>query len=391
MTWLADFHERTDLNKYPIALRTRGGIGYKTPDGIVSNFVGNPVHYYDNGWKPITLEHNNGRFEGSEFGWNGDSVTYKKAPLFKTSSITFNGVIHPLNFVRDGTRLVADITGIGTYEILFTERGVKEVLTIPEPIDGLLTFQSVHRNKPSELYKHDRRIISETRTPMKGEEYLLTSDMKYPVVIDPDYSADSGDGRIQGSSTSRATARSTATAFGTTETTTSVYARRYVDPDPTVFYMYIRYFVKFDTSGIPDGDNVSSVIMKLTPTALASNTDIYIKSQNWSAQDPIASGNMDAAYDNCLASSNEGLWAAVSSLTVNAQYSSATLDNSRIDKTGFSYYSLITKYDIDDTNLTVASTYGCTIANQENATAAYRPVLTVTHTAGSLGNMFMFF
>lgn len=377
MTWLKDFHERTDLNRYPVKLRTRGGVGYGLPNGdTVSNFVGHPVHYLENGvWKPITLQrHMNGDLEGSPFAFKGGQVTYKDAPLFQPKAVIFDGKRYPLNLAWRDTSLVCDLP-FGTYEVRFTENGVKELLTIPEPVEGLVEFDIPHRKKPNGLHKKERHIVG----GIEGESFLLTKDMTYPLVIDPDYSADSGDATVYGDSTVRTTARSTSTGFDSTSVTANITTQRYSGTN----YQYRRYFVKFDTSGIPDGDSVSNVVMKLTPTTKNTDTNIYIKAQDWSAQDPIAAGTREAAYDGCLSASNEALWAAVSSLTVNVQYTSAALDNSRVSKTGSSYYSLITQTDIDDFAFSTDITYGCQIATQNNATSGYRPILTVTHASSA--------
>lgn len=387
MTWLADFHEQTDLNKYPVALRTRGGIGYQTPDGIVSNFVGHPVHYYDNGWKPITLAHSNGRFEGTEFGWDGNAVTYKKTPLFKPESVTFNGIIRPLNFLLDGQRLVSDVAGIGIYEILFTESGVKELLTIPNPLDGLLTFQVAHHGKPDELYKRERRIVSEQLKKQSGDEYVITRDMVYPIVIDPDYASHTGDGLITGyNATTYATARSTSTSFDITGTVMRIKQQSDVG-----FYIE-RSFLKLDTSGIPDSDSISQVVLKLTCTAkaVATDFDIQVVKQNWSAQDPITAANREAAYDNCLSGTlDDNIWKNTSAVVATNQYSSGNLNTAWVAKTGYTYYSLISSRD--RAGIAPSANETLTIATQEHATSAYRPILTVTHEATTSNRFFYLF
>lgn len=205
-TWLADFQERNNLDLSNL-VRFRGGVGVKHGRETVSHFVGHPVHYLDGReWKPITLAHSNGQFEGVDFGWNGYAVTYKGKVLFEPKSITFNGVARPLNFFRDGHKFVAYVPGVGTYEIVFSEKGVRELLTIPEPLEGKLTFDVTHIDKPPKgLRTHPRRIME--LDGFEGNEYLLKKDMPYPLTIDPDYSGTTNDGYTKGNSTTYSTDR----------------------------------------------------------------------------------------------------------------------------------------------------------------------------------------
>jgi hypothetical protein len=210
MTWLADFHEKTDFNKYPVKLRTRGGIGYQLPTGeMVSNFVGHPVHYEENRqMKPITLDWipSTGEFEGSWFGWDAikKCPTYCGYELYTPKAIVWNGIAYPLNFLRLENRMIADIP-IGTYEIVYSEWGMNEVITIPEPVNGTLEFDAPEQaGWDGYLYKSPRKIINGNQS---GNVFVLTSDMTYPLVIDPDYSADTADDTVYGLDATYATAR----------------------------------------------------------------------------------------------------------------------------------------------------------------------------------------
>jgi len=375
-TWLADFFERSDLSQYPVALRTRGGIGFQVGSVVVSNFVGHAVHYLDGReWKPITLKHSHGKFEGSPFGWNGYAVTFKGKVLFQPESVTFNGVMRPLEFFRKENRLIAYVPSIGTYEILFTENGVRELLTIPEPLDGELSFQVAHAAKPKSLHKQKRRVIGVDG--LEGDVYQLTKDMAYPLVIDPDYSGDSGDGVVLGSSTVYATAQSTATNHGTA--TDYIYVGQYYSVPN---YVVHRMFEKFDTSGIPDGDTISSVVMTLTAQSDASATDfdVQIKKCDWSASDPLSSGNRDTAYDDCAAAAqDDNIWRNTSGLSTNTQYASGSLSTAWVSKTGYSYYGLMSSRE----GTTPTGNEFIAINSTNHATASYRPFLTVTHASAS--------
>lgn len=370
-TWLEDFNARTDLNKYPVALRTRGGIGYKKPNGeTVSNFVGHPVHYLDNGiWKPITLQpHSNGDFEGSDFSWRGKQVFYKGKTLFEPHAVIFNGTRHQLFLRQDGNVIRADLP-FGQYTIRITESGVREELTIPEPIEGLIEFDVPHAQKPETLRKTDRHIVGGAF----GESFQLTKDMTYPLVIDPDYSGDTADGYVYGSNATYSTARATSAGYDTTGELFIMNATG---------YQVRRSFAKFDTSGIPDGDTISSVVMSLylTTKVISTNWDVQIKKQDWSAQDPISAGNREAIYDNCLtATLDDNIWQNTSAISTGNRYDSGNLSTSWVSKTGYTYYSLLSKQDNDNTTPTTNSYIA--VASQNYPTSGNRPYLTVTHAA----------
>jgi len=377
-TWLEDFHAKTNLNKYPVSLRTRSGVGYRLPSGeTVSKFAGHPVHYLEGGlWKPITLQpHSNGDFEGSDFSWRGGQILYKNKRLLEPKAVILNGVRHPLSLRQDENRIVADLP-FGQYEIVFREGGVRETLTIPQPVEGLLEFDIPHAKKPEGLIKQDRHIVG----GITAESFYLTKDMSYPLVIDPDYAGTANDYVVNGASANRTVARSTSSS-SSTPSTANILSDVYGGPT----YQYGRYFVRFDTSGIPDTDSVSNATMTLTPTNTYNDTNILIRKHDWSGVYPIGSGNRETAYDDCLAATTDVAWSDVTSLTINVAKTSPSLDATRINLTGNTYYSVLTSMDSDNTNF-IENTYGCSIAAITHATSGYRPFLTVTHAAGGNGS-----
>lgn len=383
-SWISNFQETSELNKYPIAHRFRGGIGYKKPNGeIISNFVGHPVHYFDGEWKPITLEkHSNGDLEGSNFSFKNGRVTYKNSPLFYPKAVILNGIRHELDLKWDGTRLVSDLP-FGTYEIIFRENGVRELLTIPEPIEGLVEFDIAHNKKPNGLYKKERHIVG----GIEGESFLLTKDMTYPLVIDPDYNANSSFGRIAADGVSTySSARSTSTVLDTTSSTLRMSWGIYLSN-----YYVGRLFFKFLTSGIPDTDNISQVNMTLTIYLDYSSQDfdIYIIKNNWSAYDPLSAGNRESAYDSVLSSpKDDSIWRSTIGIVSNTPYTSGNLSTSYVSKTSSTYYSICT--DGDYNNITPGFNAYVDMYSPSTTTASYRPVLSVAH-APPLSNFFMFF
>ncbi len=374
--WITDFFEQTDLNRFPVALRTEGGIGFQVGKDIISNFVGHPVHYWDAGeWKPITLVHEDGHFEGCRFGWNGYAVTCDGYILFQPQSITFNGIARPLTFFRDGQKMVSYVPNIGTYEIIFSEAGVREVLVIPEPLEGELSFQVAHTEGWEEyLYIKPRQLLG---TNLFGDVYQLTPDMNYPLTIDPDYAGDTSDGTMYSNDvTTFASARNTSDTLDTAGANLYVGMNKASSADWWVY----RSAAKFNTSGIPDADTISQVNMKLTCTSDSSTTDfdVVIRKYNWSASDPLGSGNRETVFDGILAAASDtNIWRNTSGMSVNTQYTSGNLTTSWVSATGSTYYGLISSRDVSNTTPTGPEQIN--IGSQDNATSAYRPVLTVAH------------
>lgn len=388
--WITDFFTQTDLNKYPVALRTEGGIGFQVGADIVSNFVGHPVHYVESReMKPITLDWipSTGEFEGSWFGWDAikKCPTYCGYELYTPKAIVWNGIAYPLNFLRLENRMIADIP-IGTYEIIYSEWGMNEVVTIPEPVEGTLEFDAPEKTGWDDyLSINPRRIVGGEQS---GNVFALTKDMSYPIIIDPDYSSSSDDGGVNSQQLSYALARSTSNSFSYSGVTISL-GQRYAS---TVYYVY-RAFMKFDTAGIPDTDTISQVNMKLVATADSSTTDfdVVIQKYDWSAQDPLSDANREAAFDGCLAATaDDNIWRNTSGISVNTVYTSGNLSTAWISKTGYTYYGLMSSRDVSATSPT-GNEY-INIASQNNGTSGYRPVLTVTHAAGASqnSNFFMF-
>lgn len=384
-TWLSDFHEKTDLNRYP-TIAYRGGIGYRLPSGeAVSNFVGHPVHYLDGGlWKPITLQrHANGDLEGSDFGWSGGHVTYKKRPLFQPKAIIFNGTRYNLDLKWNGESLTFDLP-FGTYEVKFTEKGVKELLTIPDPVEGLLEFDVPHASKPNGLHKKNRHIIGGAF----GESFVLTKDMKYPLVIDPDYSGTTGDGYILGFSATYSTARST--AFSQNSSATVMYTTNQLAAGD--YYIY-RSILKIDTSGIPDTDTITQVNLSLHCTDKAvptTNFDVQIVKADWSGSDPLGAGNMDTIFDLGLSASlDDNIWKNSSAVSAGNRYSSGDLNTSWVSKTGYTYYMIVNGND--RANSAPSDNQTLEFATQDHGTSGNRPYLTVTHAAAATAAQVIWF
>lgn len=180
------------------------------------------------------------------------------------------------------------------------------------------------------------------------------------------------DARVRGAHATYATARTTSTEFDASGTETGF--------GQSTGFEITRALLKFDTSSIPDTATILSATLTLTATTDSSDTDfdVVIRKHDWSAQDPVSAGNREAAYDGVLAASSENsIWRNTSGIAVNTPYTSGALDTTRINKTGATYYSLISSRDIAGNQ--PAGNEFIVLALSENATAAYRPILNVTY------------
>lgn len=188
--------------------------------------------------------------------------------------------------------------------------------------------------------------------------------------------ADTNDTVIQGASAVWATARGTAFSFDSTTQWPQVGTRF------TVQYLVYRDFLKFDTSTIPVGSTINQVNLQMVCIADGSTEldfDIQIVKQNWSAQDPIAAGNMDAAYDACLAgTADDNIWRNTAGIAINTVYTSGNLNTAWVVPGGNTYYSL--RSSLDFNNVVPTGNNYIQLASSNHVTAAYRPKLVVDYT-----------
>ena len=331
--------------------------------------------------------------------------------LFSTQTTAFSHITTLPDGLVDDDCLIREI-GIYRQLLRLTEMGLREelhVLELPKNLpssgdqyivmetamlgldvpDGWLG-ELVHAGHTFPLPRvcDAAGITTEARRYAKklgGIQYIYTgflaseaAGLTYPVVIDPDFSADTDDAEVYGTNAAYATARSTATgSFNFTAT---------LSTGQNTTYSVYRGFLKFDTSAIPDTDIVSQVNLKLTATADGSVTDfdVQIVKVDWSGQDPIGVANRDAAFDACLAgAADDSIWRNTNGMATNTPYTSGNLDTAWVDKTGDTYYGLRSSEDKNDSAPT-GNEY-VTLAAQEHGTAAYRPVLIVLYAPAVAG------
>ena len=153
-------------------------------------------------------------------------------------------------------------------------------------------------------------------------------------------------------------------------------------------FLCLRPFLAFNTSATPDDATITQVNLKLVCIVDNSDTDfdVQIIKQDWSAWfgDLANATKREAAWDACLAgTADASIWRNTSGMSINTAYTSGNLATDWVNKTGYTYYSLLSSRD-KGANEPSGKEY-ISIASGNNTTEAYRPVLTVTYTeAGTL-------
>jgi len=144
--------------------------------------------------------------------------------------------------------------------------------------------------------------------------------------------------RVYGNNATYLTARSTSAVVDT-----------YMTVGQTTGFLVFRAPLKFDTSSIPDTDVISQVNMNLAVVTDTSTTDfdLAIVKYDWSASDPLAAGTREAIYDGILAATaDDNIWRNTNGIDVNTYYTSGNLSPAWVNKTGITYYGLISAEDI---------------------------------------------
>lgn len=372
--WAALQEQLTDKQ---VVKRAKHGIHFDNGDGqVLANFSGKPCHYEDGGiWKPIDT-----KLLLMPDGFYG--CPHSPVKVHKDGHVKVNGSDYtqytalpnaPVGLV-DNDRIVREFTG-GRQYIYVTEDGFRQEIVLDrKPSLKLADARKLLAVEYGSLpLKYVASLL--TATDAAGSVYTYTNNTElvawlnaavYPVVIDPDFSANAA-AFVRGANVDWATAKSTAAGIGYTF---------YIGIDSGNRRIY-RFFLRFDTSSIGAGATVTQVNYGMTCTADAfgTDTDIIIKKYNWSGQDPLATGNMETAYDGCLAAdADDNIWRNTLGISINTQYTSGNLSTAWVSKTGSTYYGLLSRLDSEGTAYPANNAYGvCSNA-----------ILTVLYSSGSL-------
>ena len=204
------------------------------------------------------------------------------------------------------------------------------------------------------------------------DKWLLNAS--YPVMIDPDYLDSTSDGFIRGNHpTDFEIARSTSTIFSYTSGTMTIgctlLSGLYGE-----YYVY-RDLLAFDTSSIGNSTPILQTKLSIVPYSNVIDWYIGIKKYDWSAleADPTNATKRETAYDGILAAGLESVNFSNLVIQYNRYYSGA-LDATWTNKTGITYYGLMSSDDILDITPTGATRFTY-LASQDNPTVSYRPIL----------------
>ena len=420
-----------DLTGLPVVKRARHSIHFDKGNGeIVANFSGKPCHYQDTDglWKPLDTAIK--ELEDGSLGAKGVPVRLNLNGLVRIineqnedlySQVTTRvGVFNfttrnlvdyinlPVGQVQDD--LLIKETDLYTHTLRLTETGLREEIVIKKKpafvtdkanlwlvLDTVVTGVSFEDGWLDQFEIAQMHFPPPTATDAEGREgtakryakniggvqHIFTglkfSELyraSYPVTIDPDFNVGSETfGWAGGSNADYATARSTS-AMGVIGTSIVEYYNGQRLSGTT--YSNGRGFFSFDTSGIDDGATITQVNLKLTVKyGQTCPVDHVIKKVDWTA-------SRETAFDEVLAADADANWLNANDVTANnTQYTSANLSTAWVNKTGTTRYGLICSNDIAGTPPSGDERIG--VFHSANATESYRPVLSVTYTAGSTG------
>lgn len=156
--------------------------------------------------------------------------------------------------------------------------------------------------------------------------------------------SDTGDVPVYGNNATYTTAQSTSAAIGGASGTQNSLGQQ-ISGTQYVF----RFFLKFDTSSIPDDAAITGVTMSLAIGADNSTTDfdVVIHKYDWSGEDPLDALNRETAYDGCVAATSGSVtWRNTNGIAVDTRYDSPALDTAWVSKTGYTYFCILSAEDV---------------------------------------------
>lgn len=297
-----------------------------------------------------------------------------------------------------GARLRRE-TGLFRHELVLTEHGAKEELRLsrmPEGLDeaGYLVYETLQHGNPQGLLfspgsavDADGQVFPVHRFPTEEAEYtgLAVEDVMratFPLVIDPSvFFGSVGDGTLTGFAGSYAGARATSSSFDVGILDMPV-GQAYQSAIPR--YHTFRAVLKFSLASLNPLADIYAATLHMACVSDASTLadfNVQIVKQNWSAQDPLSSGNREAVYDACLAGTMDAVWQNTNGLVGDTLLSSAPLDISWLAPGGQAYYSLRSSRDAGGNAPASNGNEYVRLAAAAHGTPALRPVLMVDYFA----------
>jgi hypothetical protein len=432
--WVRDFLDsHPDHATWPIHKRAKHSLHFQRPDGqIEAHFTGAPCHYQDGlgEWHELDtalVDLGNGywganglivRFNKTdrtiEIVGTGYSQRTARVAVLRPSTMAIRGtpINIPVGTISGDSAIATGVIGGAAWEhrLRLTETGVRETITLaskptisnvlgtdylvletilggvtlPNGEVGEMDVAGMHFPLPRCTDANDveapcRRIARTASGVLRlytGIPISWLATAVYPIELDPDFAGNAADDYVYGYNATYATAHNT--AYGNRGTWTGIY----VGQTKPLEYGVYRGFLSFVTSAIGSGQTITQVNLQLVCITDDSTTnfDVSIVKADWSGQNPIGAGNLDAAFDvSHDATAETNIWRNTNGMSTNTAYVSGNLDTTWPKPLGTTYYSLRSAKDIAATAPT--NSERITVGAFENTTASYRPVLTVLYSA----------
>jgi hypothetical protein len=265
-------------------------------------------------------------------------------------------------------------------QILIKSNATNEiVLTIPAPV-------MFEQDTPAEgSYDLDYEItgsltgtfqITKVLEPA-GKTWFFAPERVYPLVVDTDF-AISRWALVYGQSDTYSTARSTPTGR---DNNLNYYTGQNL---ATGTYTCYSNFLRFDTSSIGTTSSVTGVTLRGTVADKNVTTDdfnVLIKDYSWASYDPIDDANQQAAYTGNFAAPVDQTWFNTSAASNSAVMTSPSLNNSWVNKSGYTYYGYLSSR-IDNGNAPTAAEYFTYYQNSVILAVTYTAIVAPTVNPG---------
>lgn len=387
----------------PVFKRAKHGIHFKNNDGsITANFSGKPCHYLDGAvWRAIDT-----KLIRLSDGWYGSphsGVRIHPDGRVKVEGYQQRAELPSAKVGKaDNDKLIREFS-FGSQELRITEDGFKSEITLNR-IPTLAEARKLIASESGTLSKKYLKSLT-TATDANGDVHVVTTlaafrtwlaKAVFPVVIDPDFSLGStsfGDFTFVGGGNATrnyGTATSTAPASGNE----------------------LAAIMRFDLSSINSSSTCNATTLKLTRLNSSVNTRamvvVSVASGNTSWIAGTKNGSIAGSGEPCwnaLAADGAGgvttAWAGSAGMSTSGTDYEATLLMERNVTSSDAQNGQIS-FDFNATGVArvedwfgaVNTNYGMIfkaktnaygdvrVALSDNATESYRPILTVTYTAG---------
>jgi hypothetical protein len=428
-TWLENYLEQNpDTARRPLVKQTAHSSHFQIAPGLARAVItGNAQSYRDVvGWKGVdsTL-----RQDGSgNFGAPGVAARVSVDGVVRIASYAYQQQTVSVGTLADGEysksldlprgyvargQLVRE-QGNYRHEVVLTQPGIKEQLVVlqkPSGLDGEFfvfetilpagfikegwlvdefatengmrispgrAFDAAGHIYPMECFAIDQGLHQHLYS---GLPLSILEQAVYPLTLDPIVSigVDTNDADVWGQNATYATARSTSANVATSNTI--LFCGQHFD-SAIPRYTVQRNFLKFSLASIDADAALFSATLGLVCVAddsTLTDFDVQIVKQSWAAQDPLSSGNREAAFDASLAGTLDTVWRNTNGITTGVMHHSPPLDLSYLIPGANAYYSLRSSRDKNGNAPPANGAEWLQLASGNHANPAYRPILTIDY------------